>query len=177
MRGENMTQDQAGKVYAAEALSGIKQHRETLTLKQCQVFTNKVISRKYVKDNYGSVSSILVLDGRGRRKACATYYCGQKAIKLPKWARNEFVILHEVAHHLTKLNGHKSEFASCLLDLVRHFIGRDAADSLQAAYHLKGVKIQGKNGPVKARCPQSRKQWVIDERINQKFVRELTRSR
>lgn len=174
MRGGKMPKikDQAGRLYSAETISGIKQHSGTLTLKQCQAFTDKVIARKYVKDNYGSIPAILVLDGRGRRKACATFYYGRRAIKLPKWARNEYVILHEVAHHLTRLDGHKAEFASCLLDLVRHFLGKDSAEALQGAYHLKGVKVQGKNGPVKARCPESRKQWVIDEKANLVALKE-----
>ena len=173
---KKLNPDQAGRLYAAEALSGIKQNHGTLTLKQCQAFTNRVIARKYVKDNYRDLKTVIVLDGRGRRKACADRIGFQAVIKLPKWARNEYVILHEVAHHLTYLNGHRAGFASCLLDLVRIFIGKDEADALQAAYHLKGVKVLGKNGAVKARCPQSRKQWLIDERVNQKYLRELSRS-
>jgi putative metallohydrolase (TIGR04338 family) len=159
-------QDQAGKLYSAESISGLKQHRGTLTLKECQAFTNKVLARKYVKDKYGSIPKITILDGRGRRSACATGFGSFRVIKLPLWARNEFVILHEVAHHLTQLNGHRPEFASCLLDLVRHFLGKDSADALQGAYHLKGVKVVGKNGAVKARCPESRKRWLIDEKEN-----------
>jgi len=157
--------DQAGRLYAAEELSGIK-YGEALTLKECQKFVDKIIARKYVIDKYGIQAQrpILVLDGRGRRKACATFYYGKRAIKLPKWARGKYVILHEVAHHLTNLDGHKAEFASCLLDLVRHFLGKESADALQGAYHYKGVKVVGKNKPVKARCPESRKQWLEDRK-------------
>jgi putative metallohydrolase (TIGR04338 family) len=174
MRGGNMpkVKDQAGKLYVAETISGVKQCKGTMTLKECQAFTNKVLARKYVKDTYGSISSITVLDGRGRRRACATYLYGKRVIKLPLWSRNEYVILHEIAHHLTRLDGHKAEFASCLLDLVRHFLGKDSADALQGAYHFKGVKVVGKNGAVKARCPESRKQWVIDEKANLVALKE-----
>ena len=152
--------DQAGRLYQAESLSELKHYGKPLTLKQCQKFTDKVLARKYVKDTYGSISSVIVLDGRGRRKACATFQYGRRVIKLPKWARTEFVILHELAHHLTNLDGHKAEFASCLLDLVRHFMGKESADKLQGAFHFKGVKVLGKNGAVKTRCPQSQKKWV-----------------
>ena len=163
--------DQAGRLYAAEEMSGIK-YSEALTLQECQKFVDKIISRKYVIEKYGIQAQrpIVVLDGRGRRKACATIYYGKRAIKLPKWARGKYVILHEVAHHLTNLDGHKAEFASCLLDLVRHFLGKESADALQGAYHYKGVKVVGKNKPVKARCPESRKQWLEDRK---KFDSEL----
>jgi putative metallohydrolase (TIGR04338 family) len=163
--------DQAGRLYAAEEMSGIK-YSEALTLQECQKFVDKIISRKYVIEKYGIQAQrpIVVLDGRGRRKACATIYYGKRAIKLPKWARGKYVILHEVAHHLTNLDGHKPEFASCLLDLVRHFLGKESADALQGAYHYKGVKVVGKNKPVKARCPESRKQWLEDRK---KFDSEL----
>ncbi len=163
--------DQAGRLYAAEEMSGIK-YSEALTLQECQKFVDKIVSRKYVIEKYGIQAKrpIVVLDGRGRRKACATIYYGKRAIKLPKWARGKYVILHEVAHHLTNLDGHKPEFASCLLDLVRHFLGKESADALQGAYHYKGVKVIGKNKPVKARCPESRKQWLEDRK---KFDAEL----
>ena len=166
--------DQAGRLYAAEELSGIK-YGEALSLKECQKFVDKIIARKYVIDKYGIQAKrpIVVLDGRGRRKACATFYQGRRAIKLPRWARGKYVILHEVAHHLTDLNGHRAEFASCLLDLVRHFLGQESADALQGAYHLKGVKVVGKNGAVKARCPQSRKDWVAQKKESEKIRKQL----
>ena len=164
--------DQAGRLYAAEELSGIK-YGEALTLKECQKFVDKIMSRKYVVEKYRMKSAIIVLDGRGRRKACATFYYGKRAIKLPKWARGKYVILHEVAHHLTDLNGHRAEFASCLLDLVRHFLGQESADALQGAYHLKGVKVIGKNGAVKARCPQSRKDWVAQKKESERIRKQL----
>ena len=163
--------DQAGRLYAAEEMSGIK-YGDSMTLKECQKFVDKVLSRKYIIEKYGIQAQrpILVLDGRGRRKACATFQHGRRVIKLPRWARGKYVILHEVAHHLTDLNGHRAEFASCLLDLVRHFMGKDSADALQGAYHYKAVKVAGKNKSVKARCPESRKQWLEDRK---KFDAEL----
>ena len=166
--------DQAKRLYAAEELSGIK-YGDALTLKECQKFVDKVIARKYVLEAYGIQAKrpITVLDGRGRRKACATFYYGQRAIKLPRWARTRYVILHEVAHHLTDLNGHKAEFASCLLDLVRHFMGKESAEALQGAYHLKGVKVVGKNGPTKARCPQSKREWVAQKKESERIRKQL----
>lgn len=162
--------DQAGRLYAAEAISGLK-FGESMTLKECQKFVDKVTARQYVTSNYGK-ATIMVLDGRGRRSACASYSGGQKAIKLPKWARTKYVILHEVAHHISGGAGHKAEFASCLLDLVRHFLGKESADALQGAYYYKGVKVVGKKGATKARCPQSRQDWVEVQKIKDQELKE-----
>ena len=165
--------DQAGRLYAAEEISGIK-YDESMTLKECQKFVDKVLSRKYILEKHGVQAQrpILVLDGRGCRKASATFRHGNRVIKLPRWARGKYVILHEVAHHLTDLNGHRAEFASCLLDLVRHFLGKESADALQGAYYYKGVKVVGKKGATKARCPQSRQDWVEVQKVKDQELKE-----
>lgn len=166
------TRDQAGKLYAAESLAFTK-NSEDMTIKECQQFINKVLARNYVQRNYPTLKNIVALDGRGRRSACATYRNGQWAICLPKWARNEFIILHEIAHHIDQSYlAHDSYFATCLLDLVRNVIGREDALTLQAAFHLKGVKVRGKNGAIKARCPKERKEWVAQKKLASKSLLE-----
>jgi putative metallohydrolase (TIGR04338 family) len=162
------TRDQAGKLYAAEGMAFQKMSQD-MTMEECQKFVIKVMARNYVKRNYKwNLGRIQVLDGRGRRTACATYRDGRYVICLPKWARNEFVILHEIAHHLTTAEGkyaHDSYFATCLLNLVRNVLGREDALTLQAAYNFKGVKVRGKNGAIKARCPKERTQWQADKKV------------
>ena len=161
------TRDQAGKLYSAESMA-FKKMSQDMTIDECQKFVKKVIARSYVTRNYEwKHGNILVLDGRGRRSACATYRYGRYVICLPKWARNEFVILHEIAHHLTmgeREYAHDSYFATCLLDLVRNVLGREDALTLQAAFHFKSVKVRGKNGAVKARCPKERIEWLADKK-------------
>lgn len=155
--------DQAGRLYAAEADS-IKTMNEAMTLKECQKFVDKVLARKYIQETYPWKLPIVVHDGRRRRNAAAGFRHGNYAIMLPKWARNEFVILHEIAHHISRGNGHGPEFATCLLDLVRNVMGKEDAELLQAAYALRGVKVQGKNGATKARCPKSKQQWFEERK-------------
>jgi putative metallohydrolase (TIGR04338 family) len=164
------TRDQLGKLYAAESLA-FKKNSEDMSLEKCQQYINKVLNRSYVKRNYPTLKTIVVLDGRGRRSACATYRNGQWAICLPKWARNEFVILHEIAHHLVGINSqfsHDSYFATCLIDLIRNVIGREEAMTLQAAFNFKGVKVRGAKGAVKARCPKERMEWLLERKLSQK---------
>ena len=39
---------------------------------------------------------VRVLDGRARRSAC--YSSGERAIKMPRWSRRRYIVLHELAH-------------------------------------------------------------------------------
>lgn len=163
--------DQTTRVYGAESACGIKRSEEELTLKQCQKFVDRVLARQYVKKNYGSYR-IIVRDGRGQRRATASWYYGQRVINLPKWARNEFVILHEISHHLdTGRYTHGALFATIMLDLVRNVMGKEKADQLQSGYALKGVKVIGANQKrVKARCPKSRKEWLTTEKNRRRQI-------
>lgn len=156
--------DQAGKVYKAEGLAmsvyAGGNRKEEMTLQQAQKFVDAVLKRSFVQRNYPFKFPIKVLDGRGRRSACATFRHGEFVICLPKHMRNKYVILHEIAHHINRGHGHHAYFTTCLLDLVRNVLGKEQADALQGAFHFTGVKVRGKNGEVKARLPKSRVQWL-----------------
>jgi putative metallohydrolase (TIGR04338 family) len=56
-----------------------------------------------------------------------------------RWAMREIVILHEIAHHLTKGDGHGALFAGTLLDLVGERIAPEVALLLTDAYCMHGV--------------------------------------
>jgi hypothetical protein len=74
---------QRSKVYSWErAVFG--RPTEKLTLEQCAELAKKLCGFK-----------VTVKDGRGRRKACAYYET--RTIALPKWARCEWVVIHECA--------------------------------------------------------------------------------
>jgi hypothetical protein len=76
---------QRSKVYAWEHETFPK-NEEKFTLIECHELAAKL---------YGA--RVKVKDGRGRRMACS-YIRRYPTIALPKWARNEIVIAHEVAH-------------------------------------------------------------------------------
>lgn len=162
--GKMKYRNQTGRVYKAERITSLVKHNEEFTLKQCQQFVDDICKRVYIRKHYPIAhAKIFVLDGRRRRSACATTRDGYRVICLPRWARNRYVILHELAHHFTEY-GHNHIFADCLLDLVRNIMGKEPARLLQAGFHVTGVKIIGKNGPTKARCPKEMQEWVIQYR-------------
>ena len=167
--------DQTTRVYRSE--TRLKAMNEEFTLKECQKFVDKVLARKYIKDKYGWNRPIVVLDGRGRSKAGATVRHGHYVILLPKWARHKFVILHELAHHLSDDRwSHGAKFATCLLDLVRNVMGKEDADKLQAGFHLQGVRLVGENGKLsKARLPKSQIEWFKAEKERQETLKQKMR--
>ncbi len=116
------------------------------TIRDCQAFVDRVVGSRWWRARQGDrgIGHVTVRDGRGRsRTACADYFVGTgRVIKLPLWGRTRPVILHELAHHLAGLEAkHGPDFARAYLDLVRRWIGRDAAARLRAEYRAGRVKV------------------------------------
>jgi len=88
----------------------------------------------------GLTTSPLVTDGRGTKRASGT----MSKINLPKWARNKWIVLHEVAHACTPRSypAHGREFASTYLKLVRRFIGKIEAQILRDAFRQYKAKYR-----------------------------------
>jgi putative metallohydrolase (TIGR04338 family) len=117
---------QRAKLYRAEnhwrRAIGDAQFRDQLGY---LMFVEKVERDKWFRRKYGA-RTFTVADGRGTRRATAW---GSRHLSLPRWARTPGVILHEVAHcvthteHDSDVAAHGWEFASVMLDLVRHFLG------------------------------------------------------
>ena len=95
---------QRSKVYSWErAVFG--RPTEKLTLAQCTELARKLCGFK-----------VIVKNGRGRRKACAYYET--RTISLPRWARCEWVVIHECAHLLTDLE-HAAHGALYMKNYIR----------------------------------------------------------
>ena len=68
---------------------------------------------------------------------------GQGAISLPKWARNRYVVAHEVAHCIAPdQSKHNWEFCAIYLELVKYFCGKADAERLQAEFKAHKVKFR-----------------------------------
>lgn len=79
----------------------------------------------------------------GQRSALA--YASHE-ISLPRRMRNEWVILHEMAHRLTPADeAHGPRFVGCLIGLLARHAGRDAnalmetADASGVKYHVRSI--------------------------------------
>jgi len=103
----------------------------TLELKECQKLINRI--SKHYKTHAPQVT-----DGRGRRSAC---YCpGSHTIKLPRWARNERVVIHEIAHCVADaiarpktIADHGREFVGVYMYLLNKYMGIPVKELAQSA--------------------------------------------
>jgi len=177
----SQSDNQRSRVYGAEDVirkykskTGEKIFGDAPTTKQCKAYMEKVVSYEWFTarwhistPSYIEGNAPRVGDGRARRRACwqpSTY-----EIKLPLWARNEAVILHEMTHWIidkatvprsdgsvgfwvlqydTDHAAHGKEFASVFLELVRLQLGAEAAKTLKVSYKTKRVKRDPQPQPI-----------------------------
>lgn len=80
-----------------------------------------------------------VRPGFGHRRATADE---NGVLQMPKWARTELVLLHEMAHCLTPATvaSHGPEYAGVLLTLARRGMGPATAQALEDAFARQRVR-------------------------------------
>ncbi len=105
-----------------------------------KVFNSKRVQAAFPKAMRWSLPK--VGDGRGRRRACGW----EGGIKIPLWARNEAVVLHELAHTITMREGgseafHGWKFCATYLRLVLYLMGREKHDVLKTAFKANRVRF------------------------------------
>lgn len=117
-------------------------HREDWTIVQCQEFVN------YVWHCYFGPSSVPPAVDDGRGQACAS--CNPEHMRLPPWARNRGLILHEIAHAILgvydgqsywyKWECHGPEFMRLVAHLEGEFGSWATVDVLKKA-KLYGLRV------------------------------------
>lgn len=137
---------QRSKVYkATHALPNGQCFR---TIPEVKGYLDNIIASDWLQDlfkhthNGFALPEIMLKDGRGRRKAGAGWnWQNQYYITLPRWARYETMILHELTHILAPRRSawHGEEFVGFFLALADHIMGVDAAK----VFRQHKVKWQG----------------------------------
>lgn len=137
---------QKRKLYNAEneAFKGAGSKLESYDLAKAfieRVWRNEFVRSKFpIARNYPAPR---LTDGRGTRRAFASL----RRINLPLWARNDWCALHEIAHSLQpSVNEavHGWQYAERYLILVQHFMGRQHAEVLKAAFKKYRVRYRPK---------------------------------
>lgn len=106
------------------------------------------------------ISAPIVHDGRCRSRAGGW----SRGVTMPVWSRNEAVLLHEIAHSIcVRLYGytvaaHGWEYCAIYLKITLYAMGREAHDTLKAAFKANKVKF---TAPRK-RAPLSPEQRVAN---------------
>jgi hypothetical protein len=149
IREELMARDsQRSKVYwweskcVSEGIFGPKA-TEGMELAQCKELAREVFQA------YTLSFRLEVKDGRRRSSACGTMY----DIRLPRWSRKRYIVLHEVAHSfvLGRVNtladgrdpGHGKMFMRVYLNLLEAFAEVNERDARKMARDMR-IKIAPK---------------------------------
>ena len=164
MAGTKPWDGQSQRLYDAQRVAGFYYRGEVLTIKEAQKFVNQVLSHQRTKKLHEQYrfqfstypSKIIVEAGSGNHATIRTRnWQTVRLIRLNKWGRNKFIVLHEIAHHITwGRESHGAEFADVLLQFTTRYLGKPDADKLANAFNEKRVRVMSKS--KKARVPRKR---------------------
>ena len=128
---------QRARLYRAEGT--VDAGRRLPTVGRMQAWVDGLVATEWFVARWGE-RSIEVRPGFGHRRATADAVNG--VLQMPKWARSELVMLHEIAHCLTPLTlaSHGPEYAGVLLALARRGIGPGTAQLLEDAFARERVR-------------------------------------
>jgi putative metallohydrolase (TIGR04338 family) len=133
---------QRSKVYSAEKVLW-EGYKNFSTVQDMEVYVHTCMEASSFKNKFNNLREVKIADGRGRRSACCVGTRGWSTLKMPRWARKESILLHELAHAVTndKYAWHGPEFCNNYLFLVCTFMGVAAYTSLVESFKLKGVRF------------------------------------
>lgn len=141
VEGKMPHDSQRSRMFEAENSAGLESARLE-TVAEMQIFVDRITESRWWKTRTRK-KFIKVMPGRGCRNALATYSrWGLPIIKMPKWSRSEYVILHELAHHLTpsEYAAHGKEFCKNHLAMIKRWLGHEQWKRLHNAFHNFNVK-------------------------------------
>lgn len=109
-----------------------------VSMEACQSYLDHVSTAAWFQTRWGRRRFTAIHKVHGNATG------GNGNVTLPPWGRNEWVILHEMAHTLVGCDGphavHGPEFAGVFLTLVRYQMGTAAAAALRAAFKAHRVR-------------------------------------
>jgi len=127
---------QRARLYRAEG--EVDAGRRLPTVERMQAWVDGLVATDWFVARW-SARSFEVRPGFGHRRATADE---NGVLQMPKWARTELVLLHEVAHCLTPtaFASHGPEYAGVLLALSRRGMGPATAQALEDAFVRQRVR-------------------------------------
>ena len=163
---------QRSKIYKAEHVLGphtLGNQYETVT--DCHKFIMSVMERRTFQRWFPSAAPTLcrgleVRPGRGARHAFAS---SPFAITLPRWARNEPVMIHELCHLVVhhefprkEIAWHGWQFCQTYLKIVGDVLGPEAHRTLTASFKENRVKFAS---PRQKRPMTEEQRQVLRDRL------------
>ena len=141
--------NQRKKVYRAEneAFNNKPYILKFDDLKQVDKFLKRIFKSKWFQKKFPNFKNFIVKYGRSRTRACGWSSGDCAKMKLPVWTRNNWIVLHELSHGLVFQGGnafHDMEYCKVYLELVKKWIGKDAANDLKVSFKKHLVKYKPK---------------------------------
>lgn len=136
--------NQRSRLYRAE--TEVDPGRRLPTVDRLQAYVDALARADWFAARWPD-RSFEVRPGFGHRKATADV---NGVLQMPKWARSELVLLHEVAHCLTPWSfaAHGPEYAGVLLSVVRRSMGPSPAQALEDAFDRQRVRCNAAAVPT-----------------------------
>lgn len=131
-----MRDAQRQKVYDSEiCLHWAREPTYFLTIESCQEYVDRLLATTFFKNRWPRLESVCVDAGRSIVHA----WTEGTRISLPRWARCEWVILHELSHAIVNTYypdgaAHGREFCSVYLQLVKWQLGHEAWQVLRSTF-------------------------------------------
>lgn len=143
--GRRTRDNRRQKLYSAER-KAFGEGVQYKTVDECQARVDKITHSRWWRSRYGFRPNVTVKPGKGHRRATASP--GTLVIQLPRWARSDWVICHELAHLIQPRVSafHGPEFCREYLALVNRWIGREAAQKLRKSFVNYHVKYRVRKG-------------------------------
>ena len=127
---------QRARLYRAEG--EVDAGRRLPTVERMQAWVDGLAATEWFVARWGA-RYFEVRPGFGHRRATADE---DGVLQMPRWARSELVLLHEVAHCVTPVTfaSHGPEYAGVLLALARRGMGPATAQALEDAFARERVR-------------------------------------
>ena len=127
---------QRARLYRAE--NEVDPGRALPTVAVLQAYVDGVAAKEWFTDRWGA-RTFDVRPGYGNKRATAD---AEGVLQMPRWARREMTVLHEVAHCVTPVTfaAHGQEYAGVLLALVRRAMGLAPAQALEDSFDRHRVR-------------------------------------
>lgn len=127
---------QRARLYRAE--NEVDGGRALPTVAALQAYADEVAGSGWFTARWGA-RTFVVRPGHGHTRATAD---PAGVLQMPRWARRELTLLHEMAHCVTPVTvaAHGLEYAGVLLSIVRRAMGLGPAQALEDAFARHRVK-------------------------------------
>lgn len=160
---------QREKLYRAErAVRDEHGGKQFESVEEMQAYIDNLLRQEWFNRTWPHViHRVTVHSGAGNRRATCSHCWGGynrcPEIKMPRWARCEQILLHELAHALTPVGAaaHGWEFAQAMLRLVKNRIGKEAEKALRLSFRKHRVRMK----PKRSRPMSEEQKAALRERL------------